>query len=331
MTSNWENKRILVTGAGGFIGSHLVERLLAEGAKVRAFVRYNSRGDPGLLRMLSSQDLARIEIIAGDLQDEDAVHKAIKGVQVVFHLGAMISIPYSYHHPVEVARTNFIGTLNILTASRELEVEKLVHTSSSEVYGSALQVPISEAHPLQGQSPYSASKIGADKLAESFYCAFELPVVTIRPFNTYGPRQSARAVIPTIITQALTRESIHLGNQNTRRDFTFVQDTVAGLMKAVDVPGVDGKVFNLGTGCEITIGELAQKIIHKTGRQVEITADPVRLRPERSEVMRLLSDNSLARKTLGWTPEVSLDDGLDRTIEWIKNHLDLYQIGTYEF
>lgn len=331
MTSNWENKRILVTGAGGFIGSHLVERLLVEGAQVRAFVRYNSRGDPGLLRMLSSQDLARVEIIAGDLQDEDAVRKAIKGVQVVFHLGAMISIPYSYYHPVEVARTNFIGTLNVLTASRELEVEKLVHTSSSEVYGTALQVPISEAHPLQGQSPYSASKIGADKLAESFYCAFELPVVTIRPFNTYGPRQSARAVIPTIITQALTRESIHLGNQDTKRDFTFVQDTVAGLMKAVDAPGVDGKVFNLGTGQEIVIGELAQKIIQKTGRHVEITADPVRLRPERSEVMRLLSDNSLARKTLGWKPVVSLDEGLDRTIEWIKNHLDLYRIGTYEF
>jgi len=320
-----------VTGAGGFIGSQLVERLLAEGARVRAFVRYNSRGDPGLLRLLSNQELTRIEIVAGDLQDEHAVRKAVQGIQIIFHLGAMISIPYSYQHPVEVVKTNFVGTLNILTASREFAVERLIHTSSSEVYGTAIQIPMSETHPLQGQSPYSASKIGADKLVESFSCSFELPVVTVRPFNTYGPRQSARAVIPTIITQALTKETIHLGNQNTRRDFTFVEDTITGLMMAAEVPGIEGKVFNLGTGQEITIGELAQKIIQKTGRPVEVTADPVRLRPERSEVLRLLSDNTLVRKTLGWAPEVSLDDGLDRTIGWIKSHLDLYRIGTYEF
>jgi NAD dependent epimerase/dehydratase len=331
MTVQWENKRVLVTGAGGFIGSHLVERLLAEGARVRAFVRYNSRGDPGLLRLLSTQELTRIEIIAGDLQDEYAIRKAVQGFQVVFHLGAMISIPYSYRHPVEVAKTNFIGTLNMLTACREFEVERLVHTSSSEVYGTALQIPISEAHPLQGQSPYSASKIGADKLVESFFCSFELPVVTIRPFNTYGPRQSTRAVIPTIITQALTKDSIHLGNQNTKRDFTFVEDTVSGLMKGAEVPGIEGKVLNLGTGQEITVGELARKIIQKTGRPVDITVDPVRLRPERSEVLRLLSDNAQARKSLGWAPEVNLDDGLDITIGWVKNHLDLYRIGTYEF
>ena len=320
-----------MTGAGGFIGSQLVERLLAEGARVRAFVRYNSRGDPGLLRLLSNQELTRIEIVAGDLQDEHAVRKAVQGIQIIFHLGAMISIPYSYQHPVEVVKTNFVGTLNILTASREFAVERLIHTSSSEVYGTAIQIPMSETHPLQGQSPYSASKIGADKLVESFSCSFELPVVTVRPFNTYGPRQSARAVIPTIITQALTKETIHLGNQNTRRDFTFVEDTITGLMMAAEVPGIEGKVFNLGTGQEITIGELAQKIIQKTGRPVEVTADPVRLRTERSEVLRLLSDNTLVRKTLGWAPEVSLDDGLDRTIGWIKSHLDLYRIGTYEF
>jgi NAD dependent epimerase/dehydratase len=331
MTSPWENKHVLVTGAGGFIGSHLVERLLAEGARVRAFVRYNSRGDPGLLRLLPAQELSRVEIVAGDLQDEDAVRKAIQGMQVVLHLGAMISIPYSYRHPVEVAKTNFVGTLNILTATREFEVERLVHLSSSEVYGTAIQIPISEAHPLQGQSPYSASKIGADKLAESFYCAFELPVVTIRPFNTFGPRQSTRAVIPTIITQALTKDTIHLGNQTTMRDFTFVSDTVSGLMKGAEVAGIEGQVFNLGTGQEITIGELAQKIIQKTGSSVRITADPMRLRPERSEVLRLLSDNSRARKALGWSPQVSLDEGLDRTIEWMKNHLNLYRIGTYEF
>jgi dTDP-glucose 4,6-dehydratase len=331
MIAHWANKRVLVTGAGGFIGSHLVERLLAEGATVRAFVRYNSRGDPGLLRFLTTQELSHLEIIAGDLQDEHAIRKAVEGIQVIFHLGAMISIPYSYRHPVEVAKTNIIGTLNILTASRDFEVERIIHTSSSEVYGTAIQIPISEAHPLQGQSPYSASKIGADKLVESFFCAFELPVVTIRPFNTYGPRQSARAVIPAIITQALTQNTILLGNQNTIRDFTFVNDTVAGLLKAAEVPGITGEVINLGTGQEIKIGELAQKIIRKTGRSVKIKVDPVRLRPERSEVMRLLSNNTLARKTLGWEPTVSLDDGLDQTIDWIKSHLELYRIGTYEF
>lgn len=331
MTAHWADKHVLVTGAGGFIGSHLVEYLLAEGARVRAFVRYNSRGDPGLLRMLSTQDLNRIEVIAGDLEDEHAVHNAVQGIQVIFHLGAMISIPYSYHHPVEVAKTNFIGTLNILTATQESEVERLIHTSSSEVYGTAMYTPMSETHPLQGQSPYSASKIGADKLAESFFCSFETPVVTVRPFNTYGPRQSARAVIPTIITQALTKDRIHLGNQNTIRDFTFVKDTVAGLARAAEVPGIEGEVLNLGTGKEITIGELALNIIQKTGRSVEIIVDPVRLRPKQSEVMRLLSDNSHARSLLGWAPETSLDSGLDQTISWINSHLDLYRIGTYEF
>jgi dTDP-glucose 4,6-dehydratase len=281
--------------------------------------------------MLSAQDLARVEIVAGDLQDEHAVRKAIKGIQTVFHLGSMISIPYSYVHPVEVARTNYLGALNILTASQELGVERVIHTSSSEVYGTALRTPMSESHPLQGQSPYSASKIGADKLAESFFCAYQLPEVTVRPFNTYGPRQSARAVIPTIITQALTREVIHLGNQDTIRDFTFVTDTVSGLVKAAEVPGIMGKVFNLGTGQEIMIGELARKIIQKIGRPVEIIVDPIRLRPEHSEVLRLLSDNTLARKTLNWEPQVTLDEGLDQTIAWIKLHLDLYQIGSYEF
>jgi len=331
MTPHWSDRRVLVTGAGGFIGSHLVEYLLVEGARVLAFVRYNSRGDPGLLRVLSSQNLSHLEIVAGDLQDEHAVRNAVEGIQTIFHLGAMISIPYSYRHPVEVAKTNFIGTLNILTASREFGVERLIHTSSSEVYGTAIHIPMSESHPLQGQSPYSASKIGADKLAESFFCAFELPVVTVRPFNTYGPRQSARAVIPAIITQALTQKVIHLGNQNTIRDFTFVKDTVAGLVKAAEVPGILGKVLNLGTGQEIKIGELAQKISRKIGHSVEIAVDPVRLRPEGSEVFRLVSDNTLARITLGWEPEVSLDEGLDHTIAWIKNHLDLYHVGSYEF
>ncbi len=330
MTMPWTDKHVLVTGGGGFIGSHLVERLLTEGAKVRAFVRYNSRGDPGFLRMLSDSDRSRLEIIAGDLEDDDAVRKAVESTEVVFHLGALISIPYSYKHPQEVARTNMIGTLNVLTACRDYKVKRLVHISSSEVYGTALHVPISESHPLQGQSPYSASKIGADKLAESFFCAFGLPVVTIRPFNTYGPRQSTRAVIPVIITQALTQDNIHLGNLNTIRDFTFVLDTVSGMIKAAEVTGIEGKVLNLGTGQEIRIGDLAQKIIQKTGRPVEIIVDSDRLRPGASEVMRLISDNSLARKSLGWEPKTSLDDGLDQTIAWIKAHLELYRIGKYE-
>jgi NAD dependent epimerase/dehydratase len=331
MTMQLRDRPVLVTGAGGFIGSHLVERLLAENARVRAFVRYNSRGDPGFLRMLSDEDRARVEMIAGNLEDEDAVRKAADGVDVVFHLGALISIPYSYRHPLEVAKTNLLGTMNVLLACRDLRVKRMVHISSSEVYGTAIHVPISESHPLQGQSPYSASKIGADKLAESFYCAFSLPVVTVRPFNTYGPRQSTRAVIPVIITQALTQDKIHLGNLNTIRDFTFVLDTVSGMIKAAEVEGVEGQVMNLGTGQEIRIGELAEKIIQKTGREVEIVVDSDRLRPQASEVMRLISDNSLARKSLGWEPQISLDDGLDRTIEWMKTHLDLYRIGKYEF
>jgi dTDP-glucose 4,6-dehydratase len=331
MNASLTNKRVLITGAGGFIGSHLVEALLAEGARVRAFVRYNSRGDAGLLRLLPAESLAKVEIIAGNLCDGEAIRKAVEECDVVFHLGAMISIPYSYVHPVEVAETNLIGTLNILMACRDLQVRRLVHISSSEVYGTAIRVPINESHPLQGQSPYSASKIGADKLAESFYCAYGLPVVTVRPFNTFGPRQSARAVIPTIITQALTQNVIHLGNQSTSRDFTFVKDTVRGMMKAAEADNVEGKVMNLGTGQEIKIDELVQKIVHKIDRPIKVEVDSHRLRPDRSEVLRLISDNMLARQLMGWRPEVTLDEGLDQTIAWIKQHLDLYRVGKYEF
>jgi dTDP-glucose 4,6-dehydratase len=331
MNDFWKDRQVLVTGAGGFIGSHLVEALLARGAKVRAFVRYTSRKDPGLLRQLNPEGFAKVEIIAGDLRDEQAVRRAVKGCKVVFHLGALISIPYSYQHPVEVASTNLMGTLNILTACQEQGVERLVHTSTSEVYGTARQVPINEGHPLQGQSPYSASKIGADKLAESFFCAYNLPVVTVRPFNTFGPRQSARAVIPTIITQALVNSTIRLGNLATTRDFTYVSDTVQGFIKAAEAQGVEGQVFNLGTGEEILICELAKRIIRMVGTPVKITLDPERLRPEPSEVMRLLSDNSLAGQRLGWQPEISLDQGLEQTIVWVRDHLDLYRIGTYEF
>ena len=242
-SSFWKEKNVLVTGAGGFIGSHLVEKLAQSGAKVRAFVRYNSRGDPGLLSMLPIEIQDKLELIAGDLRDLPAVISASRDVEVILHLGALIAIPYSYKHPAEVVESNILGTLNILLAGRENRVMRIVHTSTSEVYGSAIRVPIDETHPLQGQSPYSASKIGADKLAESFYCAYDLPIVTIRPFNTYGPRQSARAVIPSIIIQAISQNKIHLGNLEAYRDFTYVADTVEGFLKAAQTPGIVGKTI----------------------------------------------------------------------------------------
>ena len=331
MKKLWHKNRILVTGAGGFIGSHLVESLVKEGAQVRAFVRYNSRGVPGHLRNLPPHIQSHLEVVAGDLRDAQAVRQAVAGCQVVFHLGALISIPYSYRQPAEVAETNFNGTLNVLLACRDLGVDRLVHTSSSEVYGTALREPIDETHPLQGQSPYSASKIGADKLAESFFCTYDLPVVTVRPFNTYGPRQSVRAVIPTIITQALTQSTVRLGNLDTRRDYTYVGDTVDGFLLAAQAANVNGMTINLGVGQNIRIGELACKIIKMLEKPVMIVMDPARLRPERSEVLNLVSDNRLALKHLKWQPKVSLDQGLELTIDWIREHLDLYRIGTYEF
>ncbi|MCX8024700.1 MAG: GDP-mannose 4,6-dehydratase [Thermanaerothrix sp.] len=323
-------KKVLVTGAAGFIGSHLVERLQTLGADVRVFVRYTSRGDMGWLSVLPNENTQALEIIFGDLRDPDAVRQAITGTHIVFHLGALISIPYSYLHPFEVAQVNIIGTLNVLIASRDAGVERVIHTSSSEVYGSAQYVPIDERHPLQGQSPYSASKIGADMLAESFYRAYNLPIVTVRPFNTYGPRQSARAVIPTIITQALTRDTIRLGNLSTRRDFTYITDTVDGFVRAVIADGVEGSVFNLGTGYEVSIGDLCQKILDLTGSRARIDQDEQRLRPEKSEVLRLLSDNSRAREALGWIPRVSLDEGLEETINWIRANLARFNTGRYE-
>ena len=329
--SFWNGKKVLVTGAGGFIGSQLTETLAQQGAAVRAFVRYNSRRDPGLLRLTDERVLREMEIIFGDIRDADAVTQAVRGCDLVFHLGALISIPYSYVHPREVAEVNWMGTLNVLTASRECGVGRVLHTSTSEVYGTALRVPIDEDHPLQGQSPYSASKIGADKMAESFYCAFQLPVVTVRPFNTYGPRQSARAVIPTIITQALALDEIRLGNLDTRRDFTFVSDTVRGFLCAAQAEQVEGETFNLGTGQEVTIRELLERILKIVGRDVRVRVDDQRLRPENSEVLRLLSNNEKARQRLHWQPEVNLEDGLEQTVAWIRQHQSLYRPGVYEF
>ena len=320
---------VLVTGAGGFIGSRLTEALCARGARVRAFVRYNSRADTGLLKLLPAEVLRSVEVIMGDLLDEDALEKAASGTALVFHLGALISIPYSYQHPVEVVRANILGTLAVLQACRKAGC-RVIHTSTSEVYGSALRVPIDEQHPLQGQSPYSASKIGADKLVESYYCAFGVPAFTIRPFNTYGPGQSARAIIPTIITQALQAEEIHLGNLDALRDFTYLDDTVAAFIKAAETPGIDGETFNLGSGHEVSIRELSEEIVALTGSRARVVVDEERLRPEKSEVVRLLADNSKARRVLGWAPQVELREGLTRTIAWVRAHMDFYRPGRYE-
>ena len=321
----WKERPVLVTGAGGFIGSHLVEALVKLEAKVRAFVHYNSRNDPGLLSLLPEEITAEVELVAGDLRDPFSIRQAVDGTSTVFHLGALISIPYSYINPREVAETNLMGTLNVLQACREFGVNRLVHTSSSEVYGTAINVPIDEDHPLQGQSPYSASKIGADKLAESYFLAYGLPVVTARPFNTYGPRQSGRAVVPTVITQALSKDAIHLGNLDPRRDLTYVSDTVEGFLRTAETPGIEGRIYNLGTGSDVSISELVQMILHILGRKVDIVVDDERMRPERSEVQRLISDNSLANEQLGWSPRISLDEGLRNTITWISEHMHLYE------
>jgi NAD dependent epimerase/dehydratase len=323
-------KKALVTGAGGFIGSHLVERLVELEVQVRAFVRYTSRSVSGFLDDCPGEVRDAIDIIRGDLRDSNAVLDAAKGVDVIFHLGALIGIPYSYVHPRETVDTNVMGTLNALMAARSCDVARIVHTSSSEVYGTARYAPIDEKHPLQGQSPYSASKIGADKIAESFYNSYDLPVVILRPFNTYGPRQSARAVIPTIITQALTGQEIQLGNLTPRRDFTYVTDTVEGFVRAAECEQAVGQTINLGTSTEVSIGDLVTRIGAVLGRKLQVRKDAIRQRPEGSEVERLLSDNSLARSLMGWQPQVALDDGLGRTVAWISSNLELYRVGRYE-
>lgn len=326
---NWNGKKVLVTGAGGFIASHLIERLASEGAAVRGFARYNSRNDLGMLKRLAPEVLSQVEIMQGDLRDTEAVRNAVRGADTVFHLGALIAIPYSYVNPREVFDVNINGTLNVLMAARDFGTRRVIHTSTSEVYGTAQYVPIDEKHPLQGQSPYSASKIGADRIAESFYRSFETPVVTLRPFNTFGPGQSMRAVIPTIIVQALTRDEVKLGSLEPSRDFTFVKDTADGFMKVAEAEGVLGEEINLGNDNTIRIGDLAEKIFKIIGKTPKIVADPQRVRPGKSEVMKLWASNEKAKRMIGWEPRVSLDEGLKLTIEWISAHLDLYRPDQY--
>ena len=322
-------KRVLVTGAGGFIGSHLAERLVREGAEVHAMVHYNALSSWGNLDLVAPAAKPDLRVTLGNIEDSDYVMHACKGMDVVFHLAALIAIPYSYVAPRSYVRANMEGTLNVLEAARRLGVGRVIHTSTSEVYGTALREPIDEDHPLQGQSPYSASKIGADKMAESYWRSFGTEVVTLRPFNTFGPRQSARAFIPTIISQAFERNEIRLGALDPLRDMTFVSDTVAGYVAAATTPGIAGETINLGTGETRTIGDFAGRILELMGMDKPIVQEAGRMRPAKSEVGKLVSDNAKAKRLMGWAPEVSVDEGLRATIEFIGAHRHLFRTSGY--
>lgn len=322
-------ERVLVTGAAGFIGSHLVERLVREGFGVRAFVHYNSTNYWAHLEKLPRDVLDHVEVIAGDLADGFMVDHAVEGCALVFHLGALIGIPYSYLAPTAYVATNITGTVNVLQACRRHGVRRLMHTSTSEVYGTAQYVPIDERHPLVGQSPYSASKIAADQLADSYWRSFRTPVVVVRPFNTYGPRQSARAVIPTIIAQALRGNDIKLGSTDTVRDLTYVEDTAAGFLAAARADAVDGEVINLGTGDAVTIADLVASVSKILGKPLRVVTDPARVRPAASEVGRLISNNTKAQTLLGWTPRIGLDEGLKKTVDAIAASIGEYKTEIY--
>ena len=323
-------KRILVTGADGFIGSHLTEELVKKGYEVKAFVYYNSFNNWGCLDSLPKNILNEIEIFQGDIRDPNGVREAVKDRELIFHLAALIAIPFSYHSPDTYVDTNIKGTLNVLQAAREQQNLRTLITSTSEVYGTAKYVPIDEKHPFQGQSPYSATKIGADRLAESFYRSFSLPVTIVRPFNTYGPRQSARAVIPTIITQLLAGyEQIKLGSLTPTRDFNYVKDTVAGFIKIAESENTIGEEINIATQQEISIGELAQELIRQINPNAHIVCDEIRMRPEKSEVNRLLGCNEKIRKLTDWTPQYSLEEGLAETIKFYRNHIEEYKTDIY--
>lgn len=312
-------KRVVVTGADGFIGSHLTEALAAMGSDVAAFCYYNSFNSWGWLDTVPSDVRESLHVVMGDVRDSNAVRELLRDTDIVFHLAALIGIPFSYVAPASYIETNIKGTLNILQAARDLEVPRVVVTSTSEVYGTAVDAPIAEAHPLKGQSPYAASKIGADKIAESFYLSFDLPVTTVRPFNTYGPRQSARAIVPTIITQLLAGQpSLRLGALTPTRDFTYVEDTVAGFIALAACDDAVGKVVNLGTGVETSIGALADMLVSMIAPGTEVVSEDERIRPVRSEIGRLVADTRLVRSLSPWRPEYTLEQGLERTVEWFR-------------
>ncbi len=322
--------KILVTGAGGFIGSHLTELLVREGLDVRAFVHYNSLGSWGWIDSFPEEEKKNIEVFSGDIRDPNGVRDALRGCDAVFHLAALIAIPFSYHSPDTYVDTNIKGTLNVLQAARDLGTSRVLVTSTSEVYGTAQYVPIDEKHPYQGQSPYSATKIGADRLAESFYRSFDLPVTIVRPFNTYGPRQSARAVIPTIITQLLAgRQEIRLGALSPTRDFNFVRDTANGFYQIFRSEKTIGQEINIATQKEISIGDLAKELIRQINPEAQIVCEEQRLRPEKSEVNRLLGCNEKIMRLTDWKPQVSFEQGLAETIEFLRNNLDRYRTDIY--
>lgn len=323
-------KKVLVTGADGFIGSHLTEALLEKEYQVKAFTYYNSFNSWGWLDSLPKEKLNEIEIFSGDIRDPNGVREAMRGVEGVFHLAALIAIPFSYHSPDSYVDTNIKGTLNVLQAARELGTERIMITSTSEVYGTAQYVPIDEKHPFQGQSPYSATKIGADRLAESFYRSFNLPISIVRPFNTYGPRQSARAVIPTIITQLLSgKEEIKLGSLTPTRDFNYVKDTAAGFIAIAESDKTIGEEINIASQKEISIGELATEIINQINPSAQIVCEEQRLRPEKSEVNRLLGNNKKLKQLTNWEPHYSLQQGIEETIVWLKDNVERYKTDIY--
>lgn len=326
---SWSGRSVLVTGAGGFIGSHLAERLVREGAKVRALVHYNGRSDWGHVDRMDRSVVDKLEIVPGDVTDPFAMDRLVDGCDVVFHLAALIGIPYSYVAPSAYVDVNVRGSVNLLEAARRHGVARFIQTSTSEVYGTAQRVPIDEDHPLQGQSPYSASKIAADKMAESYHLAFGVPVTTVRPFNTYGPRQSARAVIPTIITQALQGGPVRLGSLTPVRDMNYVADTVDGFLRCAQAPKTIGRVVNLASGTGVTVGEIAERILRLLGTNGPIVTDESRIRPEASEVKRLLGSARRAEELAGWRSQVPLEDGLKRTIDHIASAVDGYKPGTY--
>jgi dTDP-glucose 4,6-dehydratase len=323
-------KNVLVTGADGFIGSHLVEELVRQGQRVRAFVYYNSFNNWGWLDTLPGEMMNEIEVIAGDIRDPNGVRTAMKGIKDVYHLAALIAIPFSYHSPDTYVDTNIKGTLNVLQAARDMNIQRVLVTSTSEVYGTAQYVPIDENHPFQGQSPYSATKIGADRLAESFYRSFNMPITIVRPFNTYGPRQSARAVIPTIITQLLAgKEEIQLGALSPTRDFNYVKDTVNGFMEIANSDRTIGEEINIATQNEISIGQLAEELIRQINPQARIICDEERLRPDKSEVNRLLGSNEKIKRLTNWQPKYSLEKGLGETIQFFRENLGKYKTDIY--